>query len=67
MGFTAYTSNSVWLNCRVENENFVVLFTAEFREEFEEIVRSVEKGDEITFRGRFYDEGCEFTDCELIE
>lgn len=66
LGFTAYGSDSVWLNCEVENEDFIVYFTVEFREEFEEQVRSVEEGDEITFRGRFYDEGCEFTDCELV-
>ena len=38
----------------------------ETREEFKELVKLVEKGEEITFRGRFYDGGCGFTDCELI-
>ena len=66
MGFTAYGSDRVQLNCKVENEDFIVFFNAEFREEFEELVRSVEEGDEITFRGKFYDEGCGFTDCEII-
>ena len=66
-GFTAYGSDSVRLYCKVENADFVIGFTAEFMEEFSEQVRSVGKGDEITFRGRFYDEGCGFTDCEWIE
>lgn len=66
MGFTAYGSDHLRLNCKVENEEFVVFFTAEFREEFTESVKLVKKGDTITFRGRFYDEGCGFTDCELI-
>ena len=66
LGFVGYTSDNVWLNCRVENEEFIVGFTVEFREEFKEAVRLVENGDKITFRGRFYDEGCGFTDCKLI-
>lgn len=66
LGYYGYGSDDLWLNCKVENEEFVVGFTAEFREEFAESVKSVEKGDTITFRGRFYDVGCGFTDCELI-
>lgn len=65
-GYIGYTSDKVRLNCRVENEEFIVGFSVEFREEFEELAKSVEKGEEITFRGRFYDKGCGFTDCELI-
>lgn len=66
LGFYSYSSDKVRLSCKVENADFIVSFSAEFREEFKESVRAVEKGDEITFRGRFYDEGCGFTDCELI-
>ena len=55
-----------WLKCRLENADYIVGFSAEFREEFRETVGSIEDGEEITFRGRFYDEGCGFTDCELI-
>ena len=64
MGF--YATNGVWLTCRVENDEFRVSFNVEFREEFRKAVSEVEEGDEITFRGRFYDQGCGFTDCELI-
>ena len=67
LGFTAYSSNTVWLNCKVENKEFTVCFNVEFRNEFKEAVRLVEEGETITFRGRFYDEGCGFTDCELLE
>lgn len=67
LGYYGFGSTKLWLNCKVENEDFIVGFNVEFREEFREIVESVEKGDEITFRGRFYDEGCGFTDCELIK
>ena len=66
LGFMGYTSTNVWLNCKVENEEFIIYFSVDFREEFEEQVSAIEKGDTITFRGRFYDEGCGFTDCELI-
>ena len=66
LGFYGSSIDTAWLGCRVENANFIVSFTAEFREEFRELVRAVEEGDEITFRGRFYDKGCGFTDCELI-
>lgn len=65
-GFYGYLSQTVWLNCRVENADYIVSFNVEFREEFKEAVESIEEGAEITFRGRFYDEGCGFTDCELI-
>lgn len=54
------------LNCKVESENIIVIFSVEFRGEFEELVASIDEGDEITFRGRFYDNGCGFTDSELI-
>lgn len=66
LGYYGYGSDSLWLNCKVENEEFIIGFTVEFREEFRELVESVEDGAEITFRGRYYDEGCGFTDCELI-
>lgn len=55
------------LKCRVENEKFIVDFSAKFREEFREQLQSIGSGREITFRGRFYDQGCGFTDAELIE
>ena len=67
LGFANYSSDSVGLTCEVENDDFIVRFGAEFREEFEEQVRLIQDGDTITFRGRFYDEGCGFTDCELIK
>ena len=66
LGFYGHTDDTVWLTCEVKNDNFIVRFHVEFREEFEELVKSVEKGDEITFRGRFGGKGCEFTDCELL-
>lgn len=66
LGFYGYTSDTVFLTCEVENEGFIVRFNAEFREEFKELVESVEEGEEVTFRGRFYEKGCRFTDCELL-
>ena len=66
LGFYGYTSDTVWLTCEVKNADFIVRFSVEFREEFKELVEAVEKGEEITFRGRFYDKGCGFTDSELI-
>lgn len=54
------------LTCQVENEGFIVRFSVEFREEFRESIESMQEGEKITFRGRFYDEGCGFTDAELI-
>lgn len=66
LGCYSYSSNKVWLNCEVRNDAYIIQFYVEFREEFKEAVKSVEKKETITFRGRFYDEGCGFTDCELI-
>ena len=65
-GFYAYTSNRTWVNCKVENADYIVYFNVEFREEFREAVELIEDGEVITFRGRFYDSGCGFTDCELL-
>ena len=66
LGFYGYNSKYLRLSCEAENEEYIVRFSAEFREEFRKLVESIEDGDEITFRGRFYEEGCEFTDCELL-
>lgn len=54
------------IRCEVQSGNIIVNFSVEFREGFEELVDAYDEGDEITFRGRFYDEGCGFSDCELI-
>ena len=51
--------------CEVENEDFIVRFDVDFRDEFV-LDDPLENGTEITFRGRFYDKGCGFTDAELI-
>ena len=59
--------DSIGLTCEVENEDFLLRFSVVFRAEFKEQLSLIEKGQEITFRGRFSDEGCYFTDCELIE
>ena len=66
IGYSGYGNKRVYLVCEVENDEYIVRFTADFREEFRVQVASIEEGDEITFRGRFYDQGCGFTDCELI-
>lgn len=65
-GFVGGGSNALWLNCRVENEDFILSFPINFREEFGDQVRLIQEGEEITFRGRFNDVGCGFSDCELI-
>lgn len=59
-------SNSAWLTCEVKNDAYIVRFHVEFREGFKDFISSIEKGEEIIFRGKFYTEGCGFTDCELI-
>jgi hypothetical protein len=61
-----YDINRTRVRCRVQSENIIVDFSVEFREEFEEVVSLLDEDDKITFRGRFYDEGCGWTDCELI-
>jgi hypothetical protein len=61
-----YEFNKTKIRCEVQSENVEVNFCAEFREEYEESVALLQEGDIVTFRGRFYDDGCGFTDCELI-
>ena len=60
------TSQRVSIRCKVESEDIIVGFSVEFREEFREQVKLIEEDDIITFRGRFYDTGCGFMDCELL-
>ena len=66
LGFYGYGDKDVRLSCKVENENYVVGFSVEFKEEFRELVEAIEEGEEITFRGRLYGEGFGFADSELI-
>lgn len=56
----------VRIQCKVQKDNIIVVFSVEFQEEFAEAVGSLKEGDTVTFRGRYYDEGCGFTDAELI-
>ena len=58
--------NKTRIKCKVESANTIVLFSVEFKEGFEDSVGLLQEGDEITFRGRYYDVGCGFTDCELL-
>lgn len=66
LGFTAYGSDVIALTCQAENEDFRLRFGVVFREEYKERVRAVKEGEEITFRGKFNDKGCGFSDCELL-
>ena len=61
-----YDFGKTRIRCKVEKDDIIVEFSVEFREEFEESVALYDEGDEITFRGRLYDSGFGFTDCELI-
>ena len=61
-----YDYHKTKIRCQVQSDNIIVSFWIEFREGFEAAVGLYDEGDEIRFRGRFYDEGCGFTDCELI-
>lgn len=62
-----YDVNRTRIRCKVESDNTIVGFSVEFREGFEEQISLLQKGDEITFRGRLYDNGFGWTDCELLE
>lgn len=62
-----YEVNKTRIRCEIEHENVIVGFSVEFREGFEEQISLLQKGDEITFRGRLYDNGFGWTDCELLE
>lgn len=64
-GYGLYDTPNVC--CKLENEDYIIYFDVEFKAELANVVKSLTEDDTITFRGRFYDEGCGFTDCELIE
>ena len=59
-------TEKIRIRCQVEVDGIIVGFSVEFREEFREQVALLEDGDEVTFRGKFYDVGCGFMDAELI-
>ena len=62
-----YDMQRVRIHCVAENKTTRAFFSVEFLQEYEEAVASLNEGDIITFRGRFGDTGCEFTECELLE
>ena len=61
-----YDFNRTRINCVVKSNNIEVYFSVEFQDGFEEIVGKYKEGDVITFRGKFYDEGCGFKDAILV-
>ena len=62
-----YDVDKTRIRCEIESEDTIVYFSVQFRDEFEESVSSIQEGDKITFRGRLYDGGFGWTDCELIK
>ena len=66
--YGTYLSHKPRIVCKVQNEDIIVSFSVEFRKEFAEAVdwNVLKDGDEVTFRGRYYDVGCGWEDCELI-
>ena len=69
-GVSSYDEGRFWtvrVGCKIENSDFEIYFSADFRKEFWDQVDAIEKDDIVIFRGRFYAEGCGFTDCELID
>ena len=52
--------------CKVEKDNIIAGFSVQFRDELEEEISLIKEGDEITFRGKLYEEGFGWTDCELV-
>lgn len=65
--YSVYGQEKISIRCKVEYEGTIVFFSVEFRDEYKDEIVLLEGGDEITFRGGFYDNGCGFTDCELIK
>lgn len=61
-----YDFDKTRIQCKVKKDHIIVGFSVEFQEGFEETVALLKEGDTVTFRGRYYDEGCGFTDAELI-
>ena len=62
-----YEVDKTRVRCEIKSIDTIVNFSVQFRDEFEEKVASMQVGEEITFRGRLYDEGFGWTDCELIK
>jgi hypothetical protein len=62
-----YDVGGTRIRCQIESEDVIVNFSVEFREGYEKSVSSLQEGDEIAFRGRLYDTGFGWTDCELIK
>lgn len=54
------------IQCVVQQGDVEVYFTAMFKGEYEDAVSLIQKGDEITFRGKSSAKGLSWSDCELI-
>ena len=61
-----YDSSKTYIYCEIREEDVVVHFYADFKEEYEDDLESYEQGDTITFRGKCSDTGFYWTDCEII-
>ena len=61
-----YDSQKTRIRCKVEKDDIIVGFSVQFRDELEEEISLIKEGDEITFRGKLYEEGFGWTDCELV-
>lgn len=61
-----YDATETKISCFVEQGAVVVNFWVEFKGEYEDVVSSLQEGEEITFYGKSALKGLSWTDCELI-
>lgn len=61
-----YSNDKTRIDCYVQSEDIIVSFSVDFKEGFEEAVSQLKEDDEIRFRGKYYEKGCGWTDCELL-
>ena len=61
-----YDSPKTKIRCSVQQENIIVSFSVEFKNEFENAVSLLKEGDEITFYGKSSTTGLSWTNCELV-
>ena len=64
--YGSYISSKNRIRCMVDKDDIFVCFSVTFKEEYREQVDNLEKGDTITFYGKYSADSFDWTDCELI-
>ena len=65
-GILSTESPKTFAFCKSDKDDMSVCFIAVFKDDYNDKIKSLKEGDEITFYGRYSSDGFYWTNCELI-